>query len=88
MSAPLPAGSLVVEEIRLDPVQILLPTEPTVFHQFVDEQGIVHFVESPEAVPEEWRDRAGRVVLSALPPTSPAGARMIRKLQASEESGG
>jgi hypothetical protein len=88
VSAPLPAGSLVVEEIRLDPVQILLPTEPTVFHQFVDEQGIVLFVESRDAVPEEWRAKAGRVVLSALPPTSPAAARMIRKLQATDESGG
>jgi hypothetical protein len=88
VSAPTPAGALVVEEIRLDPVQILLPTEPTVFHQFVDEQGSVHFVESRDAVPEEWRAKAGRVVLSALPPTSPAGARMIRKLQASEGSGG
>lgn len=86
VSAPVPAGSVFLEETHIDPVQILLPEEPTVFHQFVDEQGTVHFVENERAVPEEWQGRAGRVVLSAVPPTSPAAGRMIRKLQATDTS--
>ena len=67
---------------RFDRLEIVLPSEPTVFYQYIDDEtGAVRFVESLRDVPEDWQLRAGRVEMAVAPPQSPAGARMLRKLQ-------
>ena len=64
-----------------------------VYYQYVD-NGSVRFAESLEAVPEEWRDRAGRIEMDAAPPVatrtaSAAPKRRIRRqaAPASQASG-
>jgi glutaredoxin len=51
-----------------------------IYYQFVDERGAVRFVESLEAVPEDWKNRVGFVEMSTPPPMSPAD--MKRAIQA------
>jgi len=79
VGAGVPASEWVTRDIA-DPLQRVRPEEPTMFYQFVDDQGEVRFVSTLHEVPEAWRDRAGRFELAGLPPTSPASARMQRKL--------
>lgn len=66
--------------VDVDSIDRLILDEPRVYYQYTDESGAVRFVQSLLEVPEAWRDRAGRVELAAPPPTSPAEARMLRKL--------
>ena len=63
------------------PLDILAPDESVIYHQYVDELGHVRFAASLLEVPEQWRDRVGRVELAGTPPATPAEARMLRKLQ-------
>jgi hypothetical protein len=79
VGAGVPASEWVVRDIS-DPLQRLQPEEPVMFYQFIDDQGDVRFVSTLHEVPEAWRERAGRFELAGLPPTSPASARMQRKL--------
>ena len=72
--------SELIDLTDVDSIDRLIPSEPRVFYQYTDESGDVRFVQSLLEVPEAWRDRAGRVELAAVPPTSPAQARMLRKL--------
>ncbi len=64
-----------------DRLDILGPDEPRTYFQYVDTRGAVRFAESLDDVPEDWRSRAGRVVLDVPPPDSPAAARMVRRLR-------
>ena len=79
VGAGVPASEWVTRDIS-DPMQRLRSDEPVMFYQFVDDEGNVQFVSTLHEVPEEWRDRAGRFEFAGLPPTSPASARMHRKL--------
>lgn len=77
------AGARPSEFIDLtdrDPIEKLLPPTPVVYYQFVDENGEARFVPTFTEVPLEWRDRVGFVEMAAVPQHTPAGARMIRKL--------
>ena len=64
-----------------DRLDILGPDEPRTYFQYVDARGNVRFAENLENVPEDWQSRAGRVVLDVPPPSSPAAARMVRRLR-------
>jgi len=66
-------------------IEVVISQNKRVFYQYIDGEGAVRFVESPYDIPEEWRDRAGRVELNVAPPNTPAEARMARKLQDSLE---
>ncbi len=72
---------LTADETSID---LLLSGEPQVYYQYTDEGGAVRFARSLLEVPEDWRDRAGRIELAVPPPTSPAETRMLLKLRYSE----
>jgi glutaredoxin len=48
------------------------------YYQFVDESGMVRFVERLADVPEQWRERVGFVEMAAAPPLSPMDAQRTR----------
>ncbi len=84
VSAPVPIladDELVIDQTQPDPLGLLAPEKPVVYYQYLDETGRVRFANSLLQVPEEWRERAGRVELAGIPPQSPAEARMLRKIQ-------
>jgi hypothetical protein len=62
-------------------LDVLGPAQPRVYYQYVDEDAVVHFTESLLEVPEEWRERAGRVESDVPLPHTPPEARMLRKLR-------
>jgi hypothetical protein len=66
-------------------IEKLLPPEPVVFYQFLGEDGQARFVQTLTEVPPEWRDRVGFVEMAAVPQHTPAGARMIRKLDGNRD---
>jgi hypothetical protein len=51
------------------------------YYQYTDGSGSVRFANKLEDVPEEWRDRAGAVLMDGPPPTNPAEARAARAAQ-------
>lgn len=53
----------------------------SVYYQYVDDRGAVHFVTSLEEVPPAWRDQAGRIEVERRPDPAPrrAGARPSRR---------
>jgi hypothetical protein len=73
-------ASEVIDLTDRDPIEKLLPPAPVVYYQFVDDDGEARFVSTFTEVPLEWRDRMGFVEMAAVPQHTPAGARMIRKL--------
>jgi hypothetical protein len=66
-------------------IEKLLPPEPVLFYQFLGEDGQARFVRTLTEVPPEWRDRVGFVEMAAVPQQTPAGARMIRKLDGNRD---
>jgi len=48
------------------------------YYQFVDDSGMVRFVERLADVPEQWRERVGFVEMAAAPPLSPMDAQRTR----------
>jgi len=48
------------------------------YYQFVDDSGMVRFVECLDDVPEQWRDRVGFVEMAVAPPLSPMDAQRTR----------
>jgi glutaredoxin len=46
-----------------------------VYYQFIDDRGVVRFVERLTDVPSAWRDRVGYIEMSTPPPLTPAEAR-------------
>ncbi len=86
--APVSAGvppSVYVDLTDRPLIEKLLPPEPVVFYQFLDEDGQARFVQTLTEVPPEWRDRVGFVEMAAVPQHTPAGARMIRKLDGNRD---
>ena len=89
---PLPAVSAGIppKDVRnftdRDLIEKLLPPEPVIYYQFVDQDGDVRFVPYLHEVPLEWLDQVGFVEVAAVPQTTPAGARMIRKLDGQRDS--
>ncbi len=60
------------------------PAEPSVFYQWVDERGSVHFAAALDEVPADWRSRAGQIQLdsaafnrTASPAANPVRPRPI-----------
>jgi glutaredoxin len=51
------------------------------YYQFVDDSGMVRFVERLADVPEQWRDRVGFVEMAVAPPLSPMDAQRTRNQQ-------
>lgn len=49
--------------------------EPSTYYQWVDDRGSVHFEKSLDAVPADWRDRAGRVEIDPAAVRKPTPAR-------------
>jgi hypothetical protein len=87
VSAGIPASEIVDLTDR-HPIERILPAEAIVYYQYVDEDGAVQFSSTLHEVPEAWRDRAGRFELAGMPPSTPAEARMHRKLDASRTVAG
>jgi len=79
VSAGIPSQDFV-DLTNRDPIEKLLPPEPVIFYQYVDDDGRVQFSSTMNEVPLEWRDRVGFVRVAAVPQDTPAGARMVRKL--------
>ena len=51
------------------------------YYQYTDGSGSVRFAKQLEDVPEQWRDRAGTVLMDGPPPTNPGEARAARAAQ-------
>jgi hypothetical protein len=51
------------------------------YYQYTDASGSVRFAKKLEDVPEQWRDRAGTVLMDGPPPANPAEARAVRAAQ-------
>ena len=51
------------------------------YYQYTDGSGSVRFAKTLENVPEQWRGRAGAVMMDGPPPTNPAQARAARAAQ-------
>ena len=81
VSLGIPASEIVDLTDR-HPIERILPADTIVYYQDVDEDGAVQFSSTLYEVPEAWRDRAGRFELAGMPPSTPAHARMHRKLDA------
>ena len=81
-----PPPSELIDLTDRDPIEQIVRAEPVVFYQYTDDSGTVRFASTLHEVPEAWRERAGRFELAGLPPTSPAAARMQRKLAADRAS--
>ncbi|MDJ0867376.1 MAG: hypothetical protein QNK03_14795 [Myxococcota bacterium] len=76
-----PQTAAELEALRIAALEILVPTAPQVFYQYIDETGAVRFTESLHDVPEAWRESAGHVELDVVPPSTPVQARVLRKLR-------
>jgi len=79
--------SEIIDLTDRDPIEKLLSPNPVVYYQFVEPDGEVRFVRRLAEVPLEWRDRVGFVELAAVPQDTPAGNRMIRKLDSRRDRG-
>ena len=51
------------------------------YYQYTDGSGSVRFAKKLEDVPEQWRNRAGTVLMDGPPPTNPGEARAARAAQ-------
>ena len=69
-----------------DPLDLIGTGDQRTYYQYTDDAGSVHFTHSLEDVPERWREGAGRLTLDVPPPSSPPGARAIRKLRAERDA--
>ncbi len=87
----LPAVSAIRKEPEVptewnDPFDIIGPSEPRIYYQYLDQSGAVRFAETLDEVPEAWRDRAGLVELDVPPPDTRVEGRMVRKLRQVREA--
>ena len=87
----LPAVSAIRKEPEAprewnDPFDVIGPSEPRIYYQYLDQSGAVRFAETLDEVPEAWRDRAGLVELDVPPPGTRTEGRMVRKLRQVREA--
>lgn len=59
-----------------EPARAESEDEPSTYYQWVDDRGSVHFEKSLDAVPADWRDRAGRVEIDPAAVRKPTPARV------------
>jgi hypothetical protein len=53
-------------------LQLLPPVVHAAFYQWVDPQGVTHFTDNPDKIPEAYRSRAKKLKLSEEPASSAA----------------